>query len=243
MKVLDRARPHRGARQDSELRFSDHYVSCVASKLAEERVHKTLGRTEWSAGKLEEQKRCVERLRYWGLKPYHRCVDYGCGSLRIGQHLIPFLNRGNYIGLDVTATFFPGGLGLLGEELVREKRPNLLVIRPETIFELEQEPPDFLLSNAVLHHVHPSELDDYLDNILQLTGTNTQAFVTFKEWTREIQVAEKSWAHSAQSLVERIAALDPCVEVTILRRKQRNGRWARWDPSWKSIFRLTRKLQ
>ncbi len=35
-----------------------------------------------------------------GLRDHHRLLDFGCGSLRAGRLLIPYLNPGNYYGIE-----------------------------------------------------------------------------------------------------------------------------------------------
>ena len=35
-----------------------------------------------------------------GLRQHHSLLDVGCGSLRIGRLLIPYLNRKKYFGLE-----------------------------------------------------------------------------------------------------------------------------------------------
>jgi hypothetical protein len=42
-----------------------------------------------------------------------RCVDFGCGSLRLGQHAIRYLDRSNYWGVDLTDSFIRAGIDLL----------------------------------------------------------------------------------------------------------------------------------
>lgn len=37
-----------------------------------------------------------------GLRPDHRLLDYGCGSGRGAVHFVPYLNRGNYLGVDTS---------------------------------------------------------------------------------------------------------------------------------------------
>src|SRR5262245_60611375 len=36
-----------------------------------------------------------------GLKPWHSVIDIGCGPITVGLPLISYLNRGNYVGLDL----------------------------------------------------------------------------------------------------------------------------------------------
>jgi len=43
----------------------------------------------------------LEFLLGAGLKPHHRLLDFGCGTLRGGLPLIEYLDQGNYVGLDV----------------------------------------------------------------------------------------------------------------------------------------------
>jgi SAM-dependent methyltransferase len=224
-------RSHPGAR------FSDYYAARVEEKLAGGGSHRTLGGRRWAPEKRAWQRRKLAQLEQFGLKPQHRCVEYGCGSLRIGEHLIRFLNPGRYIGLDVTDRFFVRGLAALGEELVALKRPELHVIEPDLLADLERDPPDFLVSFAVVQHVHPAELDEFLASLTRLIGPTTQAFVSFREWNREIRTAEKSWSRPARELCERIRALDAGLEISV----QRGERVPeRSDPSRKSLLRIAR---
>lgn len=217
-------------------RFADYYVAEIDGKLARGEAHRTLGRSRWAESKREGQERVLALLRHWGLKPWSSCIEYGCGSLRIGQHLVRFLAPGRYLGLDVSDRFFAAGFELLGDEVVRSKAPSLQVLDPDLLAELARSQPDFLVSIAVLHHVHPRELDEFLGNLLGLVGPDTQAFVTFREWHRTVQTAEKSWSHAARDLDARMRRIDPGVEVRVRRMRKLHR-----DPSWKSMLRITRR--
>ncbi len=60
-----------------------------------------------------------------GLRDRHRVLDFGCGSLRAGRLLIPYLQRGNYHGLDPNAWLIEDAIGRqLGGELVALKWPH-----------------------------------------------------------------------------------------------------------------------
>jgi len=218
-------------------RFSDYYAERVAENLARRRHHRTLGCRPWSSDKLAGQVGYLDLLRAGGLKPHHRCIEYGCGSLRIGRHLVEYLDREGYVGLDVSDRFFGEGLAAIGGAGLQEKQPELYVIEADLLAELAATPPDFVFSIAVLHHVHPSELDDYLANVLMLLGPGSQALLTFREWRTRIQTAAKSWSHPARDLVERVRRLEPAARVRVQRVRRRR---VRWDPSWKSLLWIDR---
>lgn len=236
-----RHRFERWRRRHAGAGFSSYYAFRVQQKLAAGKAHRTLGKNRWSVEEFRKQGAYpLALLVTRGLERHHTCLEYGCGSLRVGQHLIRFLHPGRYIGLDITDRFFLDGLELLEKGLVEEKRPRLAVVGSNLIAELAKQPPDFLLSIDVLQHVDPRELDEFLATLVQLTGPRTQAFLSFREWKETLQTAEKSWSHPAVTLAERIAHLAPDARLRLLR-GERVG--SRWDPSRKSILCFHRFLR
>lgn len=51
----------------------------------------------------------AEFLKARGLRPHHRFIDIGCGSFRAGVKLIPYLDAGNYYGIDPVAELLDAG--------------------------------------------------------------------------------------------------------------------------------------
>src|SRR5215831_2791013 len=70
-----------------------------------------------------------------GLRQHHSLLDVGCGSLRIGRLLIPYLNQGNYFGIEPNEWLVQQGIKReLGEALLQIKRPTFFFSdSPETI--------------------------------------------------------------------------------------------------------------
>jgi SAM-dependent methyltransferase len=59
-----------------------------------------------------------------GLRQHHRVLDVGCGSLRVGRLLIPYLNEGHYVGVEPNKWLVEDGIANeLGMDLVRIKGP------------------------------------------------------------------------------------------------------------------------
>jgi cyclopropane fatty-acyl-phospholipid synthase-like methyltransferase len=59
-----------------------------------------------------------------GLRQHHRVLDIGCGSLRVGRLLIPYLNPQNYYGVEPNKWLVDDGIeNEVGRDLVKIKEP------------------------------------------------------------------------------------------------------------------------
>ena len=93
-----------------------------------------------------------------GLREYHRLLDLGCGSLRVGRLLIPYLATGRYSGLDPARWLVEEGIQReVGCDLVRIKQPQF---RYGADFELSAfgAPFDFVLANSIFTHASQSQI-------------------------------------------------------------------------------------
>ncbi len=148
-----------------------------------------------------------------GLERDHTCVDYGCGSLRIGEKLIDFLEPGRYIGMDVVDTFFNAGLNRIDSALVAAKQPRTMVIGDDTLRPFKDNPPDFLFSFAVIQHVPPAELDKFLDRFASLIGPKTKVVLFYRDGKRVSQYHETSWRYPETMLSDALRARRPGVSI------------------------------
>jgi SAM-dependent methyltransferase len=88
-----------------------------------------------------------------GLRQHHSLVDIGCGSLRIGRLLIPFLNQGKYFGVEPNKWLVDEGIKReLGQSLVEIKRPTFFftdspanIAKAETAF-------NFAVAQSIFSH-------------------------------------------------------------------------------------------
>jgi SAM-dependent methyltransferase len=101
----------------------------------------------------------VGRLQFdtlvgFGLRPEHRLVDVPCGSFRVGRLLIPYLDRGNYIGVEADPALIAEGRKVeLGRRMVREKRPQLIARRmPAPLPDA-----DIVWIHALFDHIPPAD--------------------------------------------------------------------------------------
>jgi hypothetical protein len=154
-------------------------------------------------------------LRRFGLERHHTCVDYGCGSLRIGAKLIEFLDPDRYVGLDVTDIFFTAGLDDLDPEIRLTKRPTLQLINQDSLRDLRSTPPEFLFSFAVIQHVPPAELAGFLDSFVSLIGPRTTGILFFKASSRVLHYKEASWSYPPSLLIEAVQARQPAIRTSM----------------------------
>jgi SAM-dependent methyltransferase len=120
-----------------------------------------------------------------GLEPHHVLVDVACGSLRAGVHFIPYLDVGNYLGIDKEALLIERGIELeLGADVAAEKKPELVV---SDAFEFDRfsKKPDFGIANSLFTHLRPDHIELCLRNLRAVGGC--RFFTSFKEVERPVR--------------------------------------------------------
>lgn len=127
------------------------------------------------------------------------------------MHVLRFLNPARYWGLDIDQYLLDTGARLVGRELIAEKQPRLRVVSPETVKEAAESRPTFLFSVAVLIHVHPDELEEYLRNIVTIVNSSGTALISGK-WSLDEthQLSRQSWAHSLSGIRKLLDPLRTC---------------------------------
>lgn len=189
--------------------FANFYAQRIEQKLRKGRSHTTLGARGWQLGddsavEWDRQSFAQRGLRPWndvvalGLEPHMRCVDYGCGSLRLGQHAMRYLDAGNYYGIDVTDSFTAAGIELIDPELLRSKAPRLAAISGDVLRTIRAWEPDFIFSNAVLQHVPPEELSLYFERLEWMMAPHTKAYILYITGERVQRFDSMSWSYPAE---------------------------------------------
>jgi hypothetical protein len=179
--------------------FKAYFSKIVRSDFARGKAHPSLGVR--SGDKLRW-------LRTFGLRPDDVCVDYGCGTLRVGVHAIRYLGRGAYWGMEIDQALLDQGRCLIGGELLDSKSPNLRFISQESVREAASQRPALVISLKVLIHVHPAELHEYFDDILTIVGDSGKAIITGK-WSpgQTFQFSNLCWAHSLGHITKLVSSL------------------------------------
>jgi SAM-dependent methyltransferase len=125
-----------------------------------------------------------KRQYHWlvsqGLRPDHRFLDIACGSLRLGQFLIPYLGRGCYFGLEPEPELVRKGLE---EELLFDlatvKAPRFGHGYDFDFSFLDGY--DFAIAQSLLTHLAKDDIALLLRNLRSVSNPDSRFFFTFFE--------------------------------------------------------------
>lgn len=128
-----------------------------------------------------------------GLRQNHRLLDIGCGSLRLGRLFIPYLNKGNYAGLEPNKWLVDDGLRYeLGSSLVELRQPRFIYdtglesVSPDTHF-------DYVVAQSILSHTAPDLLERWVSDVSLHLDSGGVFFATVLEG--EALCNDKGWIY------------------------------------------------
>jgi SAM-dependent methyltransferase len=175
-----------------------------------------------------------------GLRQHHSLLDVGCGSLRIGRLLIPYLNRGKYFGFEPNEWLVREGIKReLGETLVQIKSPTFFFSdSPDTITQANASF-DFVLAQSIFSHCGLDLIKNWLSAISRSLAQNGALIATFL--IGEADSPRMGWIYPdcvnyRPATLERAAA-DVNLRFQILEWKHPRQTWAlfaapEFDLSW-----------
>jgi hypothetical protein len=116
-----------------------------------------------------------------GLRPEHTLLDIACGSLRLGNRVIPFLDAGNYLGIDIKEDLIEHGKRVeLGNTLCEVKRPEF-VVSGSFEFNKFSKTSDFAVAQSLFSHLIKDDIALCLTNLSQHRKARTVLYATFFE--------------------------------------------------------------
>ena len=126
----------------------------------------------------------LEFLVSQGLKPGHRVLDVGCGSLRGGIHLIRYLDPGGYVGVDKNPQLLAAGRDIELRRAGLEDRPTLLVGLDHFEFGTLNRRFDYAIAHSLFTHLPLNEILVCLMRIEPVLAADGKLYATFFENTR-----------------------------------------------------------
>ena len=119
-----------------------------------------------------------------GLRAHHKLCDVGCGSLRVGKLLIPYLDTSNYYGLEPEKWLIEEGISKeLGNDLIQIKKPHF---EHWDNFELSQfnQKFDFIIAQSIFSHANQKQILSCLKEARQCLSNEGLFLATFI-WGKE----------------------------------------------------------
>lgn len=159
---------------------------------------RTMGHRKYVGGKWYKMgKLQFDFLVKNNLKKNHVLLDVGCGSLRAGVFLIPFLNKGNYLGIEKEKKLIEAGINEeLGNQLYRKKKPEL-VISDSFEFGKFTKKPDFVIAQSLFTHLNSIDIQKCMRKLRDFVKENTVFYATFFEAEQNYQNPKRSHDHRA----------------------------------------------
>lgn len=113
-----------------------------------------------------------------GLREHHKLLDFGCGSLRVGRLLIPYLAAGNYHGLEPNRWLIDEAISRqIGETLISLKQPKFFQF-DDCAAERCGSDFDFIIAQSVLSHTGMDLLKRSLEGFRLALAPSGLALVT-----------------------------------------------------------------
>ncbi len=175
-----------------------------------------------------------------GLRQHHSLLDVGCGSLRIGRLLIPYLNRGKYFGVEPNNWLVEAGIEHeLGKDVVPIKRPTFFFSAlPETIVQAKVSF-DFALAQSIFSHCGLDLIRGWLSAVsrsLTQSGALVATFLPDQEDSKLTGWVYPECVNYQPETLERAAA-EVNLRFEILDWKHPRQTWAlfaapQFDSSW-----------
>lgn len=116
-----------------------------------------------------------------GLREIHKLLDMGCGSLRSGRLLIPYLRPGNYYGIEPNRWLVEAGIEQeLGHNIIELKQPSFSHVSDFSAESFGVQF-DFTLAQSIFSHTYPDLTVAGLSGIARALAPDGVLLATFVE--------------------------------------------------------------
>lgn len=114
-----------------------------------------------------------------GLKQNHSLLDIGCGSLRAGKLFIPYLGKGNYVGIEPNSWLIEEGLkNELGETILEIKKPQFFNFKDFRLSVINKKF-DYIVAQSIFSHASAKQINICLSEVKMVLKENGIFAVTF----------------------------------------------------------------
>lgn len=118
-----------------------------------------------------------------GLAPHHVLLDIGCGSLRGGVKFVPYLDPGNYWGVDKNKALLDIGYDIELRRLgLAERQPRAQLVRlPDFEFADLGMQCDYAIAQSLFTHLSSDSIRRCLTRVMPAMRSGARLYATFFE--------------------------------------------------------------
>lgn len=128
-----------------------------------------------------------------GMRQHHVLLDVGCGSLRSGRLLIPYLNAGNYVGVEPNKWLVKDGIrNEIGQDMISIKRPRFFY--QSSLDDVGATiNADYAVAQSIFSHCGMDLFDKWLGEISKHLKPTGALFATFLDSDQDSE--EHGWIY------------------------------------------------
>lgn len=147
------------------------------------------GADEWDSHGLLQRDFLIKQ----GMKPHHTMLDIGCGVGRGSRRFVPYLNTGNYTGIDISLKALDYAIALSVSEGWAQSAPRFLINSDLDLIGSF----DYLWAHSVATHLPEEQLDKMIGNAANIMGEQSKFLFTYKRSDKPKRTGLKQFSYSA----------------------------------------------
>ena len=130
-----------------------------------------------------------------GLKETDTVLDFGCGSLRVGRMLIPFLHEGGYFGIDPNQWLIEDSIKHeLGQDSIALKKPRFLH-NDDFDCGVFNEKFDFILAQSIVTHSGSKISETLFKSAAGALKGDGIFLLNYKQGSENTPLPEEGWTY------------------------------------------------
>ncbi len=138
-----------------------------------------------------------------GLKPHNSFLDFGCGYLRLGIALIPYLKKAKYTGIDIAKERVDLGIRELEKKGIKRGQYNTYVSNNNSLSELlVNRKFDFIYLESVVTHMPLDDFKEILRSFSIILEKNGKVFFTFHASNKQKKLGVKDFYYPFKKIKE-----------------------------------------
>lgn len=158
---------------------------------------------ETATGRPEEKRFQLDYLVTQGLTPGSTLLDFGCGTGSAAVSFVGYLNGGNYVGADISASCLDVARGRMQNHQLQDRRPEFVHLAGGSLGCLGQRQFDFIWAQSVLTHMPPEDIGMLLRRLVSLMNPGSQFYATFAYTDGQpLQYRYKDWYYNQRFFEE-----------------------------------------